>query len=70
MSYTTFKVEIDNAIAWVTFDYPPVNIQGLPMLADATSQTPALKRFAWADENGAQFERGWQEVVISVQEIQ
>lgn len=34
MSYTTFTVEIENAIAWVTFDYPPVNIQGLPMLAD------------------------------------
>lgn len=32
--FTTFTVEIDNAIAWVTFDYPPVNIQGLPMLAD------------------------------------
>lgn len=34
MSYTTFNLEIKNAVAWVTFDYPPVNIQGLPMLAD------------------------------------
>ncbi|MEO0769492.1 MAG: enoyl-CoA hydratase/isomerase family protein [Cyanobacteria bacterium J06649_4] len=33
-SFTTFNVEVENAIAWVTFDYPPVNIQGLPMLAD------------------------------------
>ena len=33
-SFTTFNVNVKNAIAWVTFDYPPVNIQGLPMLAD------------------------------------
>jgi D-arabinose 1-dehydrogenase-like Zn-dependent alcohol dehydrogenase len=32
--FTTFNVRIDNAVAWVTFDYPPINIQGLPMLAD------------------------------------
>ncbi|MEM8648290.1 MAG: enoyl-CoA hydratase/isomerase family protein [Pseudomonadota bacterium] len=32
--FTTFNVKIEDAIAWVTFDYPPVNIQGLPMLAD------------------------------------
>ena len=32
--FTTFNVTVDEAIAWVTFDYPPVNIQGLPMLAD------------------------------------
>ncbi len=32
--FTTFNVNIEDAIAWVTFDYPPVNIQGLPMLAD------------------------------------
>ncbi len=32
--FTTFNVDIADAIAWVTFDYPPVNIQGLPMLAD------------------------------------
>ena len=30
----TFVVQIESAVAWVTFDYPPVNIQGLPMLAD------------------------------------
>lgn len=33
-SFTTFSVRIENAVAWATFDYPPVNIQGLPMLAD------------------------------------
>ena len=32
--FTTFSVNIEEAIAWVTFDYPPVNIQGLPMLSD------------------------------------
>ncbi|MEO0478953.1 MAG: enoyl-CoA hydratase-related protein [Planctomycetota bacterium] len=37
--FTTFNVRLDNAIAWVTFDFPPVNVQGLPMLAD-------LNRFA------------------------
>lgn len=33
-NFTTFNVKLEDAIAWVTFDYPPVNIQGLPMLAD------------------------------------
>ena len=33
-SFTTFNVNVEDAVAWVTFDYPPVNIQGLPMLAD------------------------------------
>ena len=32
--FTTFDVRIDDAVAWVTFDFPPVNVQGLPMLAD------------------------------------
>lgn len=32
--FTTFTVRVEGAIAWVTFDYPPVNVQGLPMLAD------------------------------------
>ena len=32
--FTTFNVDVDGALAWVTFDYPPVNVQGLPMLAD------------------------------------
>lgn len=33
-SFTTFGVRIEHAVDWVTFDYPPVNIQGLTMLAD------------------------------------
>lgn len=33
-NYTTFGVELRNGVAWVTFDFPPVNIQGLPMLDD------------------------------------
>ncbi len=32
--YTTFKVEKNDAVLTVTFDYPPVNVQGLPMLAE------------------------------------
>lgn len=30
-NFTIFNVKIESAVAWVTFDYPPVNIQGLPM---------------------------------------
>lgn len=33
-AFTTFAVDVVEGVAWVTFDYPPVNIQGLPMLAD------------------------------------
>ncbi|MEM8542265.1 MAG: enoyl-CoA hydratase/isomerase family protein [Pseudomonadota bacterium] len=43
-NFTTFNVEIENAIAWVTFDYPPVNVQGLPMLADLNSLAILLER--------------------------
>ncbi|MDF1837818.1 MAG: enoyl-CoA hydratase/isomerase family protein [Planctomycetota bacterium] len=32
--FTTFDLREEGAIAWVTFDFPPVNVQGLPMLAD------------------------------------
>ena len=32
--FTTFKTKVLNGIITVTFDYPPVNVQGLPMLAD------------------------------------
>ena len=42
-------------------------------LYQATSQTPALKRFTWADDNGAQFDmnnqRAWEDLVVGVQEI-
>ncbi|QFU75436.1 enoyl-CoA hydratase/isomerase family protein [Halioglobus maricola] len=33
-NFTTFTVEIKHGVAWVTFEYGPVNVQGLPMLAD------------------------------------
>ncbi|MEM9947684.1 MAG: enoyl-CoA hydratase/isomerase family protein [Cyanobacteria bacterium P01_D01_bin.36] len=46
-SFTTFNVEVESAIAWVTFDYPPVNIQGLPMLADLNMLAQKLE----ADRN-------------------
>ncbi|MEM7751185.1 MAG: enoyl-CoA hydratase/isomerase family protein, partial [Pseudomonadota bacterium] len=42
-------------------------------LYQATSQTPALKRFAWADDNGAQFDmdnqRAWNDLVVQVQDV-
>ena len=41
--FTTFGVRIENAVAWVTFDYPPVNIQGLPMLADLNNLAQKLE---------------------------
>ncbi|MBE9065856.1 enoyl-CoA hydratase/isomerase family protein [Leptolyngbya cf. ectocarpi LEGE 11479] len=42
-TFTTFNVHVENAIAWVTFDYPPVNIQGLPMLADLNTLAQRLE---------------------------
>ncbi len=42
-NFTTFSVRIENAVAWVTFDYPPVNIQGLPMLADLNNLAQKLE---------------------------
>ncbi|MEH0019013.1 MAG: enoyl-CoA hydratase/isomerase family protein [Desulfobacter sp.] len=42
--YTTFKTEIDNAVLTVTFDYPPVNIQGLPMMADLNMMAHKLEQ--------------------------
>jgi enoyl-CoA hydratase/carnithine racemase len=41
--FTTFGVRIENAVALVTFDYPPVNIQGLPMLADLNNLAQKLE---------------------------
>ena len=38
--YTTFRAERNGAILTVTFDYPPVNIQGLPMIADRQAEQP------------------------------
>ncbi len=33
-NFQTFTVKVKDAIAWVTFDFPPVNVQGQQMLAD------------------------------------
>ncbi|QIZ75796.1 enoyl-CoA hydratase/isomerase family protein [Ferrimonas lipolytica] len=33
-NFQTFKVEVKGGVAWVTFDFPPVNVQGQQMLAD------------------------------------
>ncbi|WP_317855319.1 enoyl-CoA hydratase/isomerase family protein [Chakrabartyella piscis] len=32
--YTTFKTNKKDSVLYVTFDFPPVNIQGVPMIAD------------------------------------
>ncbi|NOU60158.1 enoyl-CoA hydratase/isomerase family protein [Marinifilum caeruleilacunae] len=43
IGYETFKVEIKDGQAWVTFDYPPVNIQGIPMLNDLNALAEELE---------------------------
>ncbi len=42
--YTTFKAEKNEAVLTVTFDYPPVNVQGQAMLADLNSLAMRLER--------------------------
>jgi len=42
-NYTTFKATKDGAILTVTFDYPPVNIQGIPMLDDLNRLAEVLE---------------------------
>jgi len=42
--FTTFRAEQKGAILYVTFDYPPVNIQDIPMLADLTMLSQKLER--------------------------
>lgn len=41
--FKTFKVEVKDAQAWVTFDYPPVNIQGILMLDDLNQLAESLE---------------------------
>ena len=41
--FTTFKVEIKDGVAWVTFDFPPVNVQGIPMLDDLNRLAEVLE---------------------------
>ena len=43
-AFTTFRVETAGGIAWVTFDFPPVNIQGLTMLADLNALADSLEQ--------------------------
>ncbi|MFI3241189.1 MAG: enoyl-CoA hydratase/isomerase family protein [Alphaproteobacteria bacterium] len=42
--FTTFKTKLDGAILTVTFDYPPVNIQGLEMMVDLNTLAILLER--------------------------
>lgn len=42
--YTTFTAEQDGAILTVTFDFPPVNVQGQEMLADLNGLAMRLER--------------------------
>ena len=41
--FNTFRVRVEDAVAWVTFDFPPVNVQGLPMLADLNKLADQLE---------------------------
>lgn len=41
--YTTFKAVQNNAILTVTFDFPPVNVQGIPMLDDLNKLAEQLE---------------------------
>ena len=42
--FSTFKAEQSEGILTVTFDYPPVNVQGAPMLADLNTLAMRLER--------------------------
>ncbi len=42
--YATFNFKHSNGVAWVTFDFPPVNIQGLQMLDDLDSLAAFLEQ--------------------------
>ncbi|MEM1027026.1 MAG: enoyl-CoA hydratase/isomerase family protein [Planctomycetota bacterium] len=42
--FTTFKTHIEDSVMWVTFDFPPVNVQGQEMLADLNSLALRLER--------------------------
>ena len=43
-NYTTFKTTKDGAVLIVTFDYPPVNVQGIPMLDDLNRLAETLEK--------------------------
>lgn len=42
--FTTFTTDKEDGVLTVTFDYPPVNVQGLPMLADLNGLAINLER--------------------------
>ena len=42
--FKTFKAEQNEGVLTVTFDYPPVNVQGAPMLADLNTLAMRLER--------------------------
>lgn len=42
--FSTFKAELHEGVLTVTFDYPPVNVQGAPMLADLNTLAMRLER--------------------------
>lgn len=42
--FTTFNAEQNEGVLTVTFDYPPVNVQGAPMLADLNTLAMRLER--------------------------
>ncbi|MEM8995024.1 MAG: enoyl-CoA hydratase/isomerase family protein [Acidobacteriota bacterium] len=42
--FTTFTAEQQDGVLTVTFDYPPVNLQGAPMLADLNTLAMRLER--------------------------
>ena len=41
--YTTFKVETNKVVLTFTFDYPPVNVQGIPIWNDAVIGIQEIK---------------------------
>lgn len=43
-NFTTFKTELKNAVLYVTFDFPPVNVQGVEMMADLNTLCIKLER--------------------------
>ncbi len=64
--YPTFNAETNEAVLTVTFDYPPVNVQGIPMLEDLNKLAETLE----GDRNvKIENQRNWNDAVIGIQEI-
>ena len=43
-AFTTFSTRREDGVMWVTFDFPPVNVQGQEMLADLNRLALRLER--------------------------